>query len=198
LATRFNNEEPDADGKHFSDHHFIQTADTCVEGTVKRVLKKPKDTCKVLHDGGASQSKPPSFHLAATPEDSSSSDSEPDNTTTEVAEESSSEPIDNGSCPPTESSTSAEDVAAEDAAAEQAVRHDGVDDGHETGGSVDATPEGRVPRNTAEVHERAWKRKAATPEDPRGAKARPPRGTPRPSRTSPSRSTPPSLTRSKS
>ena len=173
LATRFNNEEPDADGKHFSDHHFIQTADTCVEGTVKRVLKKPKDTYKVLYDGDTSQSKSPGSHLPATPEDSSSSDSEPDNTTTEVAEESSSEPIVNGLSPPTEGSMSAEDVAAEDAAAEQAVHHDGADDGCETAGSVDATPEGRVPSNTVEIHDHAWKRKAATPEDPRGSKARP-------------------------
>jgi hypothetical protein len=53
---------------------------------------------------------------------------------------------------------SAEDVAAEDAAAEQAVHHDGADDGYETEGSVDATPEGHVPSNTVEVHEHTWKR----------------------------------------
>jgi hypothetical protein len=149
LATRFNNEEPDADGKHFSDHHFIQTADTHAEGTVKRVLKKPKGTYKVLYDGDTTQSKSPGSHLSAMPEDSSSSDSDPDNLS-EDAEESSSEPTDNGVCPPTESSMSAEDVAAEDAAAEQAVHHDGADGGYETGGSVDATPEGHVPSNTVE------------------------------------------------
>ena len=68
---------------------------------------------------------------------------------------------------------SAEDVAAEEEAAEQAAHADGADDGYETEGSVDPTPEGCVPSNTVEVHEDMWKRKAATPEDPRGAKARP-------------------------
>ena len=36
LAKRFNNDEPDKNGKHFSDHHLAQTADIYVEGTVKR------------------------------------------------------------------------------------------------------------------------------------------------------------------
>jgi hypothetical protein len=177
LATRFNNEEPDADGKYFSDHHFIQTADTCVEGTIKRVLKQPKGTYKVLYDGDTSQSKSPGSHLPATPEDSSSSDSDPEKEK-EVESSSSSnvlptQPLDDSSCPPSESTVSLEDVAAEEAAAELAARVDGADDGYETGGSVDATPEGCVPSNTAEVHEHVWKRKAATPEDPRGPKARP-------------------------
>jgi hypothetical protein len=43
LATRFNNEEPRADGKHFSDHHFIQTADVCVPTLCngRRLLSRP-------------------------------------------------------------------------------------------------------------------------------------------------------------
>jgi hypothetical protein len=68
---------------------------------------------------------------------------------------------------------SAEDVAAEEADAELAVHADGAEDGCETEGSIDATPEGCVPSNAVEAHERAWKRKAAMPEDPCGAKARP-------------------------
>jgi hypothetical protein len=57
---------------------------------------------------------------------------------------------------------SAEDAAAEEEAAEQAAHADGADDGYETEGSVDATPEGCVPSNTVEVHEHTWKRKATT------------------------------------
>ena len=104
LATRFNNEEPDADGKYFSDHHFIQTADTCVEGTIKRVLKQPKGTYKVLYDGDTSQSKSAGAHLSAMPADSSSSDSDDPEVEKEVESSSSSsilptQAIDDGLCP---------------------------------------------------------------------------------------------------
>ena len=78
LATRFNNKEPGANGKHFPDHHFIHTADSCVEGTTKRVLKQPRDTHEALCDGDTSQSKSAGSHLSAAPEDSSSSSGDSD------------------------------------------------------------------------------------------------------------------------
>ena len=89
MATRFNNEDADADGKFFSDHHLARTGDTYVEGVVKRKLARPANSYKVLYDGDTSQSKSPGTHLLAVPDDASSSD---EDTQDEVASEHSDGP----------------------------------------------------------------------------------------------------------
>jgi hypothetical protein len=90
LATRFNNDDADADGKFFSDHHLARTGDTYVEGVVKRKLARPANTYKVLYDGDTSQSKSPGTHLLAVPDDASSSD---EDTQGEVASTATARPL---------------------------------------------------------------------------------------------------------
>ena len=168
LAYRFNDETPDADGKFFSDHHHAKTNDTFVYGTVKRMLKRPYNTFKVLFDGDSKQSKSSGNHLTAVPSSDSDGSSEDECDEDEASDENS----DGGSDGEMNRTLgmSAEEIRHEE---EQAGQRHEDDEAYASEGAPDTVEEGWVSSNNLEVHGHTWKRKASIATDPRGAKGRP-------------------------
>ena len=82
LATRFDNESEDFQGRKFSERHSLEGHGAYVHGVVKRVLRNR--TVKVLYDGDTRQyASDPSHLLPAEDEDSSSDSGESSNASEE-------------------------------------------------------------------------------------------------------------------
>ena len=81
LATRFDDNSEDFQGRKFSERHSLEGHGACVHGVVKRVLRNR--TVKVLCDGDARQHASGPSHLLPAEDEDSSSDSGEDSSASE-------------------------------------------------------------------------------------------------------------------
>ena len=164
LATRFDEDSEDFQGRKFSERHALEGHGSYVHGTVKRVLRNR--TVKVLHDGDARQHASGPSHLLRSDFDDSSS--------------SSGEDSDDPEDPPSHSDAS---ESHPDSGDEGPVHQDGTpdadaDDDNENGEESEGDEGEDAMENmcrvgsSVEVHGNTWKRVKTMGDCSRGAKAR--------------------------